>query len=46
MTRKGKIIIGGIVGMLLTRIVSSTYFYGFLRKVIKRLDNSIKDFNY
>ena len=46
MTRKGKIIIGGIVGMILTSIMSSTYFYAFFRKAIKRLDNSIKDFNY
>ena len=42
----GKILIGGILGMIVTSIISSTYFYRFIRKIIRGLNDSLKDYNY
>lgn len=48
MTTTKKIVLGGVLGMLLTSLISSTYFYRFVRKVIRKLDNGLQvwDFKY
>lgn len=42
----GKILIGGILGMIVTSLLSSTYFYRFINKVIRDLKVNLKDYNY
>ncbi len=42
----GKILIGGILGMMITALISSTYFYNFVRKIMRGLNDSLKDYNY
>jgi hypothetical protein len=48
MTKTKKIILGGIAGMMLTSFISSTYFYTFFRRAMRKLDNGFKewDFNF
>ena len=36
-----KIIIGGFVGILMTALISSTYFYNFFKKSIKKIDKGL-----
>lgn len=42
----GKVLIGGILGMLVTTLITSTYFYNFVRKMVKGLNANLKDYNY
>lgn len=42
----GKVLIGGILGMLVSTLITSTYFYNFVRKMVKGLHENLKDFNY
>lgn len=48
MTTTKKIVLGSVIGVLLTSFISSTYFYRFVRKVIRKLDNGLQvwDFKY
>ena len=48
MTKTRKIVLGGVLGMLLTSFISSTYFYRFVRKVIRKIDSGLQvwDFKY
>jgi uncharacterized protein (DUF2062 family) len=42
----GKVLIGSILGMIVTAIISSTYFYNFVRRLVKGINESLRDFNY
>ena len=42
----GKVLIGGILGMMVASILSSTYFYRFVNKVIRGIKDNLKDYNY
>ena len=48
MTATKKIVLGSLIGVLITSFISSTYFYRFVRKVIRKLDNGLQvwDFKY
>ena len=41
-----KVLFGGILGMITMSLISSTYFYHFFKKVSKKLNQSLKDYNY
>ena len=46
MKTRSKVLIGGAIGMALMSFISSTYFYNFVRKVVRGLRDSLKDYNY
>jgi hypothetical protein len=46
MKTSGKILIGGAIGMAIMSFISSTYFYNFIRKVVRGLRENLKDYNY
>lgn len=46
MRTRNKILIGGAIGMALMSFISSTYFYNFVRKVVRGLRDSLNDYNY
>jgi len=46
MTTTKKIVLGGVLGMLLTSLISSTYFYTFYKKVIRKLSNGFKEWDF
>lgn len=46
MTTKMKVLLGGILGMLTMSFITSGYFYNIVRKMVKGLNESLKDYNY
>ena len=46
MNTRSKVLIGGAIGMALMSFISSTYFYNVVRKMVKGLRESLKDYNY
>ena len=46
MRTRNKVLVGGVIGMALMSFISSTYFYNFVRKMVKGLRESLKDYNY
>jgi hypothetical protein len=46
MTKAKKIILGGVAGMMLTSFISSTCFYTFFKKAMKKLDNGFGEWDF
>jgi len=46
MRARGKFLVGSVIGMTLMSFISSTYFYNFVRKVVRGLRENLKDYNY
>ena len=46
MKTRSKVLTGGAIGMALMSFISSTYFYNVIRKMVKGLRESLKDYNY
>lgn len=46
MKTRYKVFAGGVLGILMMTAISSTYFYNFMRKAVRRLRESLKDYNY